>query len=210
MTVFSLPRTLTAGTPENINDVQENFVAVRDHINGNLDATNLAISAKPSNLLAPWKTIAQSAGAIAGGITAGDYYYSTTSLSKFGGANPNAPETVPLDTADFVVAGLTAKARIISSWVVNSTAPNVNFFPGLYGITTSSGANGFTLVVNTGAPFPGSTIGVANPAGGTNGRIASGVFDMPLGVWMLGVNLSGTVAANSFVAVSSRLEVHWE
>lgn len=42
MTLLTLPNTLTPGTFEDVNDVQENFVAVRTLVNGNLDGDNLA------------------------------------------------------------------------------------------------------------------------------------------------------------------------
>ncbi len=42
MSTLSLPYTLTAGTPENVTQVQANFDAVKAVINGNLDSTNIA------------------------------------------------------------------------------------------------------------------------------------------------------------------------
>lgn len=41
MPILTLPYTLTPGTPENVSHVQSNFEAIRDTVNGNLDATNV-------------------------------------------------------------------------------------------------------------------------------------------------------------------------
>lgn len=45
MGTVSLPYTLTAGQPENVNQLMDNLTTLRDAINGNLDATNLASGA---------------------------------------------------------------------------------------------------------------------------------------------------------------------
>lgn len=41
MPIVTLPFTLVPGTPENVSHVQSNFEAIRDTVNGNLDATNV-------------------------------------------------------------------------------------------------------------------------------------------------------------------------
>lgn len=46
MSTVSLPHTLTAGTPENVNDVQANDEALRDAINGQLDGDNLTTATR--------------------------------------------------------------------------------------------------------------------------------------------------------------------
>lgn len=43
MGLVTLPHTLTPGTPENVNHVQANDVALRDVLNGNVDGANLKI-----------------------------------------------------------------------------------------------------------------------------------------------------------------------
>lgn len=208
---LSYSHTLTAGTPENINDVQDMFEDVQTLVNGNLDATNLATTAKPVTLLGRWDTVASSWLEIVGTGTAGTY---GTSL---GGGTTKFPATVTgapwpflsLRSADFAVSGLTPVLRVKMATLVNDTAPAITFTGGLY-LLSVSGASGSALIYQGGTVISGSTAAQASPAAGSELIAVSSNFAIPAdGNYALAVATSGTMPTNACLHAALQLEVKY-
>lgn len=207
MSNLNYSHTLVAGTPENINDVQDMFNDAKTVINGNLDATNFATSAKPATLLGQYRVISEVTGQVTSASTSG------IKMFIFGGTNANATAynggptyTIGLDSSDYSVSGLTTKFRVNTMIMCNATAPGITFTFGLYPLTVAGGAG--TMTVTLGTVTTGSTVAVATPSASTATRTAGTDFTPPAaGAYALGVNLSGAPAANSFSMLYARLEI---
>lgn len=211
MTTFSLPRTLVAGTPENINHVQENFVAVRDHMNGNLDTTNFATSAKPVTLLGPYHLVAQSGGLYNDSLSASGIYVLQTvnALPVANGGSMFGPAAFRFDPADYAVSGLTPKLRLRALVMTNSIDPGANFTPSLRSITASGGgADIHTLTLNA-THVTGSDFSI-NPGASDSLDGTSADFTLPAADdYAFSLFLNVGITANSMGAFWMGLYVHW-
>lgn len=207
MALVTLPHTLVAGTPENINDVQDNLNEIVNEINGSLDAANLATSAKPATLLGQYRTITEAGLQFADTDTAGTYYPTPASAVKSGVAIvTTTPIFFALTPADYAVSGLTTEFRVKGALGTNATASAINFTGALHPVTFSGAAD--AQVLTLGAAVSGSTFTRTAPAISSAFVDASSDFTLSTaGVYALGVTLSGTLAANSFATMNLRLEV---
>jgi len=128
-------------------------------------------------------------------------------LSASGTSIAAGAQQFRLNSADFAQLGKTSRMRINAVCDINPTQAGVTFTVGLYPITGVGGGAaiiGYTL----GAVVAGSTIAFANPAINTQTAGTSGLFTMPAdGFYLIGVQVSGTTAANSLSSISAQLEV---
>jgi hypothetical protein len=210
MTTFSLPRTLVAGTPENINHVQENFVAVRDHINGNLDKDNFATSAKPSNVLFPFMLVSHARGVYTDALTAGQKILSDgNGIPISNGVANGGVAAFQFDPARYTVTGLTTKLRLEAMVCTNTVSPATTFTFAMHAIAgLGGGADTHTVTLNA-TPVTGSTLGLS-PVATQHPSLATLDFSAPaLDNYCFGVSLSAGVAADSRGTLWAALYVHW-
>lgn len=214
MPTVTLPFTLTAGQPENVSQLMDNLTTLRDAMNGTLDTTNLATSAKPVTLLGQYRsifTIHTEVGS-PGATTVGN------KVIRLAGADglplvaspASASRAFPilyLDPADYAVSGLTAKYRVRATIATNATAPAITITPGLYPVTVAGGAG--VLTATLGTVVSGSTAALTTPSASTVTAATGTDFTPPVAAgYQLGVALSGTIAANSFSSLTVELQVH--
>jgi hypothetical protein len=112
-----------------------------------------------------------------------------------------------LVAADYDVAGLSEFLSLRAIAIVNATAPAITITAGLY--PASAGVGGADVSgVDLGTVVAGSTAAIASPAALSVGTATSGDFALPAdGVYVLGLALSGTPAADSRVSLTIRLRV---
>lgn len=114
---------------------------------------------------------------------------------------------VHLDPADFAIEGRTTKYRIRASCLANATASTVNFTVGLYPVSAVAGAAA-AVTGTVGAVVTGSTVAFTAPAANSLSAGNSGDLTPPAAGWyLLGVVVSGAMAASSAVAISAGLQV---
>lgn len=212
MTTFSYstgdPTALTGGATASMADISGPFADLKTFVNGaNLDATNLATSAKPVTLLGQYRTIAEALFQFDDADTSGSYYSTTASAVKSGTSIvTTSPMFIALTPADYAVTGLTTQFRVKGALGTNATAPAINFTGALNPVTFSGAAD--TIALTLGAAASGSTFTRSTPAASSAFVDASSDFSLSTaGVYTLAVGLSGTLAANSFVTINLRLEV---
>jgi hypothetical protein len=189
------PTLPTAGQPrpgEEI-DVLNALITIRDAINGNLDAANVAHA-----LFGHWRTIAFAQG-VCDGVAAGTYMLLSTGKEfALSGAllASEGPVLVPIVAADHTVSGLATKLRLRAILACNAAAPGITFTFGLYPV--SFGSTGFSITPTLGTVVPNTTVAFASPGASTENLGVSSEIDLPAdGVYVLGVNLSGTPAAST-------------
>jgi hypothetical protein len=208
MTTLTYPHTLVAGTPENVNDLNDNLNAVTTWAAGNIDATNLAATAKPATVLGAYRTVHESAFSINAGSTAATYVATVQGTATFIATPTNIAFSVcPITLADYAVSGLTTQFRVQASTIVNTIAPAVTFTYALAPITSNAGAAGTTSIASVGASL--GSVALASP--GASSRTISAGSDFTISsneVYVLIVTLSGTTAATSDVHALLRLQVH--
>lgn len=113
---------------------------------------------------------------------------------------------VPVNLPDLAVPGLTTQFRLRLSAITNTIAPGVNFTYGLYPVASSAGA-GASLIVTLGTVVSGSTLSQPTPTASANGTTAGSDFTIPSsGVYIIGVAVSGSIAANAAMAVTVQLQ----
>ena len=195
MSLLVYSHALVAGTPENVNDVQDMFNDVKNVMNGNLDASNLAATAKPATLMGAYRVVSEVTGFVAGGTPAGP-----TGASATDGPSPVVP-------ADFVVAGLTTQFRLRVLTGINATAPGVDLTFGLYPVTGFSGGSG-VVGPDFGSVLAGSTVTRSAPSALASLVDASADFTIATpGGYRVLVSLSGTSIAASRVEFVAQIQV---
>lgn len=212
MGTLTYPFTLTAGQPENVNQLNSNLAAVATVLNGSVDATNLATSAKPVTIRGPYQTISEATfGVLTSALvsTATIYLPTMAATAKSGDSLTTTSPYVllPFDPAAYAVSGLTLRLRVVASLATNATAPAMNFTYGLYPVTVAGGAS--AVVVTAGTVTSGSTVTRTTPSASTGYTDASSDFAAPsAGVYALGFAASAQMAGNSGAVASIRLEYH--
>lgn len=208
MTTLAYPHTLVAGQPENVNDLNDNLNAITTLVNGNLDAGNLATSAKPVTVLGQYKTVADSGLVLTSANTG-----ATTYIGSQGGGLSVATTTsglldvFPLDPADHAVTGLTTQFRIHTATITNTVAPAVNFTYSLRQITGLAGGASSITITTVGSALGAVTR--AAPAAQASFIDNGSDFTLPgSGVYVLCVSSSGTPAVNSNAQFRVTLQVH--
>lgn len=211
MSTLTYTHTLVAGTPENVNHVQQNFVDARTVINGGLDTNNLSASAgivdtqlaSPNNSV--YRTLLHAGGRIAGGATLGTYLINEGASVVADGGNQTAPVSFYFDDADYAVGGKTQKLRVRMQVYSNATAPAVNFTSSLRTFTVAGGASVITYAL--GGQVTGSDVAINAPSASSVNQVSSSDFNVPAdGHYVLAVGLSGTVAANNISVVRIQLQ----
>jgi hypothetical protein len=142
------------------------------------------------------------------GLIAGSTAASTLTLpNSTTGVTDNGVAVVYLNPADYAAAPRTTYFNISASCAVNATAPAATFTIGLYPVTAVAGATG-VIGATLGTVVAGSTIAFPTPALSTLSNGTSGDFAAPAaGYYALGVVVSATTAAASFVSLQTRLRV---
>lgn len=215
MTSAVLPFTFVNG-PGNVIDatqVNADLVALRDVINGNLDAGNMAASAKPVTLLGQYRTLADAHAHFDDGDTSGAKLFAEEAGLVASGTSVNlgvggqtTRKLLAFDPADYAVSGLTVKFRVRASVATNATGPAITFTFGLYPVTSAGAADNHSLTLGT--VTSGSTVAIASPSASSVSTSAGSDFTPPSsGVYALGVALSGTVAASSCGLLMAQLDV---
>ena len=155
----------------------------------------------------------QASGVIAAGTGAGDYFFTgagNTLVVNGGGAATAYPLWMGdagynSQGQDFQVANKSPYVRLRATLAINATAPTGTVTVGLYALAALAGGAG---AVNYTFTTPAvTTVAQATPAGSTVYGLTGAQFAMPvtgLG-YGLGVNVSGTTAANSMIAVTAQL-----
>jgi hypothetical protein len=209
MTTLNYSHTLVAGTPENINDVMDMFNDAKTVINGNLDATNLAATAKPATLMGRFVTVSEASLVLNSGHTGATTWIPTNGypVASGGTVSTQLVSILPITLADYAVSGLTTQFRVEASTVTNTVAPGVSFTFGLYGIASSTGSGGNIIITLT-AAVAGSGVTRTTPAASSNFVDWSSDFTGSNGTWLLCIASSGTPAANSNTQFKVRLQYH--
>lgn len=213
MTTFSYssgnPANLVGGATATMADISGPFTDLTTFLNGSIDTTNLATSAKPATLLGQYRTVTEAFSGYSPSDTSGTYVFcwATAALQKSpAGVTAATAAATYLDPSDYSVSGLTAKLRVRGVVFTNGTAPGITFTFGLYPITTGGGAN--ALVLTTGTVVASSTAAVVTPSLNSVSTAVSSDISVPsAGAYALAVAFSGTTAASSVGLAHARLEV---
>jgi hypothetical protein len=222
MTDIVLPKLSQTGTNEWA-DVEDNDVAIRTVVNGQITNGNLSGSAAitDANLASPnnsvYRKIFHSSGMLGSDANAGTYLLGanasssslmlgqTLDITPADGAE-RAPDIFYFDDADYTVSGLTRKLRLRAQVAANATQPIVTFTFGLYPITVAGTADNLTFTLGT--VVSSSTVAIASPAAST---VTSGVnsdFTIPAdGSYALGVVTNASMTNNSAVAAYAQLQL---
>lgn len=221
----TLPRTLTAGTPENVNHVQENFEYLRDYVNGaNIEETNLASSSVSNTKLAAnavttdkvtdgtlldtdlaspnngvYRVIHQVGGAIHDGVTAATWaltYGGQLTAFSLASAGSYGVSAFHITSGDYAVAGKTTKLNVKASIFTNATAAAVTLTFGIAPVTAAAGAAD-QVALTLGADS-GSAAQWVNPAASSILSSAGADIDLPAtGFYAPYIASTGTVAADA-------------
>ena len=211
MTSFSYssgdPDNLTGGGGADMSDISGPFADIETFLNGNIDTTNLATSAKPVTLLGQYRTVSEAQSFVTAGATSAAYMFRWGSGVQPSASSAATAAAMYFDPSDFAVSGLTTKMRVRGVVTTNGTAPAITFTFGLYPVAASGGAS--SIIHTLGTVVSGSTAAVATPAINSVTAAVSSDFNVPsAGGYALGIALSGTTAASSACFVMARLEVH--
>lgn len=220
MTDLSFTRTLTANTPENIDDVQTMLNEVKAHINGaNITNANLTGAAEITdvNLASPNNSTYKALTSVIGmhvstaALAAGTYWITrgagTLTASGSGVAASGAGGVFHLTASRFAVTGKTTKLYVDATVLTNPTAPAMTHTVGLYPVTFSAAGNN-QITPTLGTVVSGSTAAIASPSASAATNAASGDFTLPSdGAYILGVTTSGTLASNAAVQIVANLSV---
>lgn len=195
---FPYTYTLTAGQPENIGHVQQNFTDVGTVVEGQWGA---------------YRTISQVAAGrnSTTAFTAGDYFFQADGSVRIEGSGAGAAPVVLvyLDDADYTISGRTPKLRVRAQFLTNATAPTNTVTFGLFPLSSVAGGSD-VLVPTLGTVVSGSTVAFAAQGASTVGQGNSGDFSFPSdGTYALGVTSSGATAVNAAVAMNAQLQVRW-
>lgn len=213
MTTFNYtsgdPTNLTGGATANMGDISGPFADVKTFVNGNVDATNLATSAKPVTLLGQYRTVAQAGLDFASGSGGATYIPPlSTGTPIQSGVASTPPFLVGIDPADHSVTGLTTRYRLKLMTATSAVANGVTLLTAsLYPVTFAGSANLFTTTL--GSSVSGSAVSRANPALSSGYLDAGSDFAPPSsGLYTFGVLVTGTVATNARISVQVLLQVH--
>jgi hypothetical protein len=198
------------GQPDTTEDVKiaNDFTTIQTVINGNLNDANLA---SPNSSVR--HLLLEGVGLLPAGTTAADYFFVPTgsTLNPNSEGNPQAMTLWQGDAGysgqpqDFTVANKSAYCRIRMSVSTNATAPAVTFVASLYPLIGLFGGLGSITFTFGTALAGGASIaspGASSAVGGTGAQ-----FAMPTAntAYALGVNINGTIAANSLVSITAQL-----
>lgn len=163
------------------------------------------------DIVGSYRTLHEAAGMLdsSNNVGAGVYLFIPTVLRLAGAATGSGfAHIIDLRSADYDISGRTTKLRVRSTILVNGTAPAVNFTVGLYPAVTPGGSTN-TVTLTAGTVVSGSTIAFSTPAANSMSLDQkSADFDLPQGIFVLAVAVSGSQAAGAAVNVSAQLQIH--
>lgn len=209
MATLNITYTLTPGTAENVNHVQQNFSDVTTWANGNISDANLVPSTgvyRTAHSLFTHDFFRD----VGNGTTAATSSLMTGNAITSGSASSsNLVHAFYIAAADYSITGRTPKMQVRAFALPNGTAPATTITVGLYEVTACGGA-GFTQSITFGSPVSGTTVAFVSPAANSQNIGVSTPFSVPSdGYYILGATSTGTVAANSVTALSATLQVYW-
>lgn len=217
MTTLTYPYTLTAGAPENVNQLNSNLAAISSVINGGITNGNLSGSAAitDANLASPnnsvWRTVATAASLTYNGLGTSYYFISSgaTATPTTSGADNSVgsfvyPAVVDLRSADFSVAGLTTYVRIKSVFHSNATALGYNLETGIASFTVGGGTGAIKWTIGSSAASATFTTPSASTATVANGTAVALPSD---GVYAFYMKPSGSAPSNHLAGVQVSLQV---
>ena len=208
MTTLTYPHTLVAGTPENVNDLNDNLNAVTTWAAGNIDATNLAATAKPATLKGDYELVGESSLLFSSSFAAATYSATkTAAIQAIGTTAAASPVVLPINLPDFAVSGLTTQFRIQALTMTNATAPAMNFTFGVALIMAQAGGSGLIGITTIGSVL-GAVTATAPPAATPTTSTGVDFTIAGSGAYVLVVTTSGTPAVNSVAGCTVRLQVH--
>lgn len=216
MTTLTYPYTLTAGAPENVNQLNSNLTAISSVINGGITNGNLSGSAgiTDANLASPnnsvYKTIYRAEGFVSAGNPGGLAYYflgNTITLFPSGGGTllqAYVPPVLVMDSADYAVAGKSTVMRIRAAYASNGTAIGVNVSTALTTYTVGGAGTAMTYTIGSGTGI----VTLTTPA--ANSTTVGTTSDLSLpsnGNYLAYIYLSGSPAANHVGHLSVQVQV---
>jgi hypothetical protein len=165
-------------------------------------------TARLATALGDYRTVSEARFGFNPGATANTYVTTEQGTATFVGNSTSVPfSVIPINLADYAVAGLTTQFRVQASTMTNPTAPAVNFTYALAPITALTGSAG-TLGISTIGALLGSVTRSA-PSNGSAFQDTGADFTIASSVThVLVVVLSGTTVAASLVQSTVRLQVH--
>lgn len=207
MATLTYPYTLTAGQPENVNQLNSNLSAISTVLNGGVDAANVTgavffeqykrLFTASANCIAAVST----AGTLCGITTATST--PPTSGSAAGGAAWGCG-LFYLTASEYAVTGKTTKLLVKAAYGSNATAAGTTITIGAYPVTVAGAAGQVAFTMGT--VVSGSTVALASPSASAFATGTSGDFTLPSdGAYILGFVCTGTPAANHVGLISAQL-----
>lgn len=206
-------------------DVINALTALLNLVNGSLDSANVAAAALNADrlhasILATYKTLEVTTFALhdlmsgnAAGVRWANQGPTADASQQMGGLSNviltrSAPLFFPFDPADYAITGKALKLRVRMALMTNSVAPGGNFTAGMYSCSPLFGAAD-ALGLTTFNLVAGSPVTRNTPASGSKFSDVGVDFDAPAaGVYMLGLNPSAAIPADSVVAARIMLQYH--
>lgn len=200
MATIVYPFTLTAGQPENVNQLNSNLNAITAQVNGNLDGTNISAGyVEPA--FANYKPLGiERARELVPAMVSGTY--------PLGAQAPYWLAAFYFDPAEHVAGARTAKCRVRAMLAVGDVAATgVTFNIGLMTATVSgTGGTGHEPVIVNGTGQGSAPFGPA-PTVSTPFTAVSGDFTLVAGNYAMYVFNTATLPANCYVSCYARLEM---
>jgi hypothetical protein len=196
-------------------DVRNALTTILAEFNGNITDANIKSTAAiaDSKLATPgnvaWRTVVQANFGATGGQTAATYLLTNgASLIASGVVGPAVIPAMWVDSG-FALSGKAVNYRIAARCLANTVAPGVTLTAGLHPITgvTGSGSNQIGLTLSAAV---GGTVALAPSAGGGASSEGSAISGLNGSLtYCLGMVLSGTIAATSYVVGTVALQMRY-
>lgn len=217
------PTLPTGGQPRGSEevDVINALTALLNLVNGGLDDANLAGAIGGAKLhasiLGQWRTVVQTLFAVhdlngSTGLLWANQGPSADANQQMSTGSPGvltrgAPIFFPFDPADYAVVGMTTKLRLRMGLVTNNTPTGRNFVAGMHSVQ-GVGPVADTIGLTLAAAVAGSTVTRNAPAANSELSDVGVEFTAPAaGLYALGLNVSGSLAADSMAVAQVMLQV---
>lgn len=206
MGALTYPYTLTAGQPENVNQLNSNLSAISTVLNGGVDAANVTGAV----FFEQYKRVFQATGYIQDALASGTKYILGTDGIATSGTAGTPGVSLALGTifyltaSEYAVTGKTTKLLVKAILSSNATALGTTVTFGLYPVTVAGTAD--VVNVTAGTVTASSTVALATPSASTVTTGTSGDFTLPSdGAYALGYVLTGSPAANHASLLTAQL-----
>lgn len=201
MSTLVLPHTITAGTEIVAADHQDNYVAIRDLLNGGLDTANLTAA-----MVGQWRTVHEANGTLGNGVAAGNYYFADPGVQLHAsGTSTQSSQPFRFDPADYALAGRTTQIRIVAAAIRNATAFGT-LTMNLYPISALAGGPvSITLTLGTAVAGLGAAL---NDSVSFKPSIAGAAITAPAAdTYMPGISVPAAMSGNTWAAITWALQV---